>query len=198
MPRKSRTTSGPALEVLPLTSERWEDLEKLFGERGACGGCWCMWWRLTGREFDAGKGEGNRRAMRSIVDSGRIPGILAYHDGTPVGWCSVAPRSEFGRLSRSRLLRPVDDQEVWSIVCLFVARPERGSGIAVRLLEEAVKFVAGQGGTVVEGYAVEPKNDRMPEVFAYHGPAAAFRAAGFQEVTRRSPTRPIMRRVIRG
>jgi len=196
MPGRSKTTSHPVLEICPLTSERWSDLEGLFGDRGACGGCWCMWWRLTGREFDAGRGEANRRAMRSIVDSGRVPGILAYRDGKPVGWCSVAPRSEFPRLSRSRILWPVDDQEVWSVVCLFVARSDRRCGIAVRLLEGAVEHVAKLGGRVIEGYAVEPKGDRMPDVFAYHGPVSAFLAAGFEEVVRRSPTRPIMRFLI--
>ena len=84
-----------------LTLERWADFEELFGEHGAAGGCWCMWWRLTGKEFDAQKGEGNRTAMKAIVDSGRVPGILAYHEGHPVGWCSVAPREEFPRLERS-------------------------------------------------------------------------------------------------
>lgn len=196
MPGDQKTSSDAALGIRPLTPDRWSDLEELFGDRGACGGCWCMWWRLAGKEFDAGKGEGNRRAMRGIVDSGRVPGILAYRDGRPVGWCSVAPRNEFPRLSRSRLLRPVDEQEVWSVVCLFVARAARRSGVAVYLLEGAVEYVQRRGGRIVEGYAVEPRKDRVPDVFAYHGPASAFLAAGFEEVDRRSPTRPIMRRVI--
>ena len=99
-------------EFHPLTPERWADFEKLFGKCGAGGCCWCMWWRLPKREFDAQKGEGNRRAMKAIVDSGLVPGILAYHEGQPVGWCSVAPREEFPRLERSRILKPVDNQPV--------------------------------------------------------------------------------------
>ena len=192
---ESLSGSKEKLQFHPLTPERWPDLERLFGSSGACGGCWCMWWRLTRKEFDAGKGEGNRRAMRTLVEEGSaVPGLLAYDAGRPVGWCAVAPRGEYGRLARSRTLAPVDDRPVWSVVCFFVARAWRGRGVAQRLLEAAVEHVRRQGGKVVEGYAVEPKNDRMPDVFAYHGPLALFRACGFEEVARRSATRPIVRR----
>jgi GNAT superfamily N-acetyltransferase len=155
-----------------------------------------MWWRLTAREFDAGKGEGNRRAMKAIVESGRIPGILAYRRGEVVGWCSVAPREEFPRLARSRILRPVDDKPVWSVVCFFVAKSHRRSGVAVRLLRAAVAHVKGAGGGIVEGYPVEPRKGSTPDIFAYHGVAERFRRCGFEEVARRSETRPIMRYVI--
>ena len=179
-----------------LTLERWTDFEELFGPRGATGGCWCMWWRLTGREFDGQKGEGNRRAMKAIVDSGRVPGILAYHEGHPVGWCSVAPREEFPRLGRSRILKPVDDEPVWSVVCFFIAKSYRRRGVARRLLKAALDYVRDCGGRIVEGYPVEPKKSGIPDLFAYHGLASMFRSAGFKEVARRSETRPIMRYVI--
>ncbi len=185
-----------SLEFHALTPERWADFEDLFGERGAAGGCWCMWWRLTKREFDAQKGEGNRRAMKAIVDASRVPGILAYHKGQPVGWCSVAPRGEFPRLERSRILEPLDEQPVWSVVCFFVAKPYRRRGVAKRLLQAAVEYVKSRGGRIVEGYAVEPKKGSTPDLFAYHGLAAMFRSVGFKEVGRRSGTRPIMRFVI--
>jgi GNAT superfamily N-acetyltransferase len=181
----------------PLTPDRWHDFVRLFGPRGGAGGCWCMWWRLTQREFEASKGAANRRAMKAIVDAGRVPGILAYADRQPIGWCSVAPREEFPRLERSRVLRRVDARPVWSVVCLLVAKEHRRSGVATRLLRAAVEHVRSRGGRIVEGYAVEPQGGRTPDLFAYHGPAAAYRAAGFKEVARRSPTRPIMRRVVR-
>ncbi len=152
-----------------------------------------MWWRVTQKEFDAQKGERNRRAMKKIVGSGRVPGVLAYHDGRPVGWCSVAPREEFPRLARSRILKPVDDEPVWSVVCFFVTKECRHTGVSARLLEAAVDRVRKQGGRIVEGYPVEPKKDRMPDLFAYHGLAATFRQVGFKEVARRSDTRPVMR-----
>lgn len=185
---------SPRLTFHPLTPERWDDFERLFGPNGACAGCWCMWFRLTRKEFDAGKGEGNRRAMADLVAAGRVPGIMAYEGDEPVGWCSVAPREEFSRLERSRTLARLDDEPVWSVVCLFVPRSQRGRGIAASLLEAAAEHVRSRGGRVVEGYAVEPRKGRMADAFAFPGPAAAYLEAGFEEVARRSETRPIMRR----
>jgi GNAT superfamily N-acetyltransferase len=181
------------LECHPLTRDRWSDFVKLFGERGACGGCWCMWWRLKRSEFEQQKGEGNKQAMRDLVESGEIPGIMAYHHNRPVGWCSVAPREQFLRLERSRILKPLDDLPVWSVVCFFIDRGFRNRGISVKLLLAAVDYVRQQGGKIVEGYPVEPKKDRTPDVFAYTGLASAFKKAGFVELFRRSETRPIMR-----
>ena len=177
----------------PVTLDRWRDFEALFGERGACGGCWCMWWRIKRSEFEQRKGAGNRRAMHSLVKGGEVPGILAYAQGQPVGWCSVAPRSAYPVLGRSRILKPLDEKPVWSITCLFVAKEQRRSGVSVRALDAAVKHARDRGARIVEGYPVEPKQDRMPDAFAWFGLASAFERAGFEEVARRSPTRPIMR-----
>jgi GNAT superfamily N-acetyltransferase len=185
------------LALLPLTTRNWVDFENLFGERGACGGCWCMWFRLKHSEFEKQKGERNKKAMRSIVDSGKIPGILAYDGKIPVGWCSVAPREDFGLLERSRILKPIDDQPVWSIVCFFIHKEYRNKNVSLELIKAAVEYVKKQGGKIVEGYPVEPKKERMPEVFAYYGLASAFRKAGFSECERRSETRPIMRYYIK-
>ncbi len=193
----TRKTKETSWEFQPLTPKRWADFEELFGPHGATGGCWCMWWRLTNKEFEAQKGERNRRAMKAIVNSGRVPGVLAYHNGRAVGWCSVAPREAFPRLERSRLLKPVDNQSVWSVVCFFVANEYRRRGVAQRLLKAAVEYVKKQGGRIVEGYAVEPKKGKIPDLFAYHGPASLYKSAGFKEVARRSEIRPIMRYVIR-
>ncbi|HUV37076.1 MAG TPA: GNAT family N-acetyltransferase [Patescibacteria group bacterium] len=194
-----KTVQGGDLpvECHPVTPDRWDDMERLFGPRGACGGCWCMWFRLNKREFDAGKGEGNRRAMRRIVAAGETPGLIAYHRGEPVGWCSVAPREKYVRLCNSRILKPVDDHPVWSVVCFFITRQYRGKGVATALLEAAVRYVKGRGGAMVEGYPVEPRTGRMPDAFMYHGLASSFRRAGFTEVARRSETRPIMRYIIK-
>jgi len=184
------------LEFHPLTSERWTDLEKLFGKHGAYGGCWCMWWRLKRSEFDRQKGEGNKKALKRIVDSGEVPGILAYSNGEPIGWCSVASRESYPTLERSRRLKRVDDKPVWSIVCFFVAKQFRHKGVTVALLKAAIEHVKERGGKIVEGYPVEPKKGYTPDPFAYTGLASAFRKAGFVEILRRSETRPIMRYII--
>jgi GNAT superfamily N-acetyltransferase len=181
------------VQFYPLTRERWPDLETLFGERGAVGGCWCMWWRLKSSEFERQQGAENRQALKDLVDVGEIPGLLAYVAGQPVAWCSVAPRAQFPRLERSRILKPVDEQPVWSIVCFFVEKHYRNQGMMVKLLQAAVGFVKQQGGQVVEGYPVEPRTGKMPVAFAYTGLASAFKKAGFVECLRRSETRPIMR-----
>lgn len=184
------------LKFYRLTSERWNDLEKLFGKHGASGGCWCMWWRLSRSEFVKQKGEGNKKALEKIVDSGEIPGILAYTNGQPVGWCSVAPRESYPTLECSRVLKQVDDKPVWSIVCFFVAKQFRRKGVTSALLKAAIEYVKEQGGKILEGYPVEPKDGKTPDVFAYTGLTSTFRKAGFIEVVRRSEVRPIMRYLI--
>lgn len=185
---------NPWLKFHPATAARWSDLEELFGERGACGGCWCMFWRLPRKEWDAKRGAGNKRALKKIVTAGRAaPGILAYVGKEPLGWCAIAPREQYLGLERSRILKPVDDQPVWSISCLFIKRAHRRQGVSALLLKAAVDFAAKQGAKIVEGYPVEPTMEKMPDPFLWHGVPSAFAAAGFKEVLRRSKTRPIMR-----
>jgi GNAT superfamily N-acetyltransferase len=183
------------LSFHPATPERWRDLERLFGERGACGGCWCMAWRLGRADFNAGKGAGNKRRLKKLVASQPAPGILAYADGEPAGWCSVAPRASFPALERSRIFRPIDDQPVWSISCLFVNKPYRRRGISVALLQAAAEYAFAHGARIVEGYPTE-LDKSLPDVFVWTGVASAFRQAGFREAARRSKARPLMRRSI--
>jgi GNAT superfamily N-acetyltransferase len=183
------------IEFHPLTLARWKDFEALFGERGACGGCWCMFPRLRRTDFQRQKGAANKKAMRRIVQSGPPPGLVAYADGQPVGWCALAPRETYPVLANSRILKPVDGRPVWSVVCFFVAKPYRRRGLSVRLLDAATNYARKQDARIVEGYPVEPKTEaRSPDVFVWTGLASAFRKAGFEEAVRRSPTRPIMRR----
>jgi GNAT superfamily N-acetyltransferase len=177
----------------PLTPDRWPDLEALFGPKGACGGCWCMYWRLSRQEFEDQKGEINRLALRTLVEKGAPTGILAYVEDKPVGWCALAPREHFPTLGRSRILRPVDDVDVWSINCFYISRPFRKQGITIALIEAAVAYAHHEGAAVIEAYPVEPKGDKVPDVFVYTGLFSAFLQAGFKEVARRSATRPIVR-----
>ena len=181
--------------VHALTPERWPDLERLFGPRGACSGCWCMWPRVPAAVFAAGRGAGNRRALRRLTASGAPPGLIAYAGDEPVAWCGCGPRASFARLERSRLLKPVDDQPVWSVVCFFVARDQRGRGLTVRLLREATRHARAAGAPAIEGYPVVAKG-RSADTFAWWGLDSAFRSAGFAEVARPSPARAIMRRTL--
>ncbi len=181
------------LRFKPATPEHWNDLEELFGEHGAYIGCWCMWWRITRSEFSRDHGEGNRRALKRIVDSGTVPGILAYLQGKPIGWCSVAPREQFPVLDRSRVLKRVDDRPAWSIVCFFMAKPHRRQGLSALLIRGALEYARSQGATIVEAYPVDTESVRNTSVEAFTGFAKTFRALGFREVARRSASRPLLR-----
>ncbi len=183
------------LSFKPLKRNLWTDFEELFGPRGACAGCWCMFWKLRGKAFEEASGSETRQMHKSIVDLGVSTGLLAYLHGEVVGWVAVEPRSSYPKLAHSRLLKPVDEQPVWSVTCFFVAKRFRRMGIAVALLKAAVDHVRTQGGRIVEGYPVET-TESMPATFVYTGTASAFQQAGFQEVARRSSTRPIFRYVI--
>ena len=152
-----------------------------------------MWWRMPKSQYEQQKGERNKAALKEIIDSGTIPGIIAYLSDKPVGWCAVQPREAYPRMERSRVMKRIDYEPVWSVSCLFVARDFRRRGISSRLLSAAVDHARRNGAQIVEGYAVEPKKHKMPDVFASNGLASAYCAAGFVEVARGSETRPIMR-----
>lgn len=156
-----------------------------------------MLWRLPPKQFEAQKGAGNKRALKKIVARDRPPGILAFVGDEVIGWCAVAPRDVYPALERSRILQPVDEQPVWSVSCLFVKKSYRRQGISPALLRAAAKFARSHGARIVEGYPTEPAQDKIADPFLWHGIASSFLAAGFKEVARRSPTRPIMRLQVR-
>jgi len=155
-----------------------------------------MTWRLKRSDFEKNKGAGNKRALKHLVESGRPPGVIAYVEGRPAGWCAVAPREEYPVLGRSRVLAPVDDLPVWSISCFFIAREFRGQGVTRPLLEAAAKFAKTQGAKVVEGYPHDLRESKLPPPFVWTGLLSSFEKAGFSEAARRSPKRPIMRKKI--
>ena len=200
-PRKHRASSPEGerlpIQILPLAPERWRDFTLLFGAKGACAGCWCTWARLTHAQFRAATPEQRRAHTRRVVNAGDPPGLLAYEGDAPVGWVALAPRTDYPRLATSRVLAPVDDAEVWSVSCFFVAKTHRRRGLTVRMLEAACDFAAQRGARMLEGYPIDTKGARQAATFLWTGLPAAFAAAGFREVARRSPTRPIMRRAVR-
>jgi GNAT superfamily N-acetyltransferase len=182
------------LEIHPLTRDRWDDLVTVFDRPGDPRGCWCMFYRVRGREFTELWGAGARAAFQEVVEDGPPPGLLAYRDRAPVGWCAVAPREAYRRVRNSPVLKPLDDAGgVWSVVCFYVVRGERGNGVAAALLEAAVAFAAEQGASMVEGYPKDTDGSRRSANELFVGSRSMFAAAGFAEAERRSPTRPIMR-----
>lgn len=190
------------VDVHPLTPERWDDFAALLGPNGATSGCWCMWWRVTAKEFEAGT-DVNRQRMRALVDGGdHAPGLLAYDGDRAVGWCSVSPRPEFGRIERSpdlALFGGGDEDDggggVWSVPCFYIGRRERGRGIARALLDAAVAYAADHGATAVEGYAVDPSRRKFTNSELYTGTVSLFEGAGFERAGARKPTsRVVMRR----
>ena len=171
------------------------DLATLFGEHGAQGGCWCMWWRLRPKDYVRNAGENNKRALKELVEARQPVGLLAYLEGQVAGWCSVAPREQLLRIPTSATWRPLDDLPVWSISCFFVDKRHRQRGISNQLLMAAVEYARENGAEVVEAYpkdvagATKPEKDRA----LYFGTVGMFKAAGFEEAARRHPVFPIMR-----
>lgn len=182
----------------PLTPERWPDMETVFNARGCsvARGCWCMYYRRSGQRgpLPAGTtpGAANRADLRALVDAGRPPGLVGYRDGVPVGWVSLAPREEFAKLARSPVMKPVDDRPVWSIVCFVVPAAHRGQGVARALLAAAVDYAARQGATLIEAYPMD-KPGRAADDTMWFGAKTMYDAAGFVEVARRRPQRPVVR-----
>ena len=192
---KAKTKAKP-MEIHPLTPERWSDFEELFGPRGAYGGCWCMWWRTTRKEFEACQGEKNRLGMKKLVDAGQVPGLIGYDEGKPAAWCALGPREDFASIGRSRVLKPVDDTPVWSLPCLFVGKEYRGQNLAEGMIRGAVDYVRQQGGKVIEAYPTVPRKGKLPPVSSFMGFPDVFARAGFVECARPSEARMIMRCII--
>jgi GNAT superfamily N-acetyltransferase len=185
------------LEVRPLSKDTWNDLVELLGRPGGSivRGCWCMYYRRSGQS-GVGPGEKNKKALRSLVESGYVPGLIGYQDGSPVGWISLSPREDYAKLKRSPVMKPVDDKPVWSIVCFFVDKQARGRGVSAALLKGAIDYARSQGATLLEAYPVDKKGRSHPD-FMFFGAKSMYDRAGFKEVARRKETRPVVRKAIR-
>lgn len=180
----------------PATAEVWSDVQTLLGVRGSVAGCWCMFFRQTPQQRRTDWGDGNRRALHRLVEAGAEPGLVGYRAGEPVGWASIAPRSDYSRLDRSPISKPVDDQPVWSLVCLFVARSARGTGVARSLLRAATVHARDGGADLIEAYPVDDTIGPVSADDAYHGLVSLLASEGYHEVARRSPKRPVMRQSV--
>ena len=184
-----------AFEIRPARAEEFADVEAVFGPNGAWSGCWCQWNRLTNAAFQRQNYEPNRQALRNQIADGQELGIIAYDNGEPVGWAALAPRAEYSRLDRSPVTKRVDDADVWSITCFVVRKGHRGGGVASALLAGVEERARRLGAEIVEGYPVAPEG-RLGATDAWHGLESMFAAAGFTEVARRKPKRPIYRKAL--
>ena len=189
-----------ALAIHLVTSDRWEDLAAFFGPSGAFSHCWCTWWRQTGAEFSSRvqeEGAANRALMHEIVEAGSEPGLLAYRDGKAVGWIGVAPRIQYGRILRSRRIGPAPeeaaDERVWSVVCFWIPRKERGKGVANDLLRGAVEQARERGARALEAYPVDTAGGRQPAANLFTGTVTMYERADFRVVDRPRGAQLVMR-----
>jgi GNAT superfamily N-acetyltransferase len=183
-----------SFEAHPVTKDRWPDLVELF-DRPIVRTCFCMYYRKTGA--GTGRGMENREAMKALLDRGIVPGLIGYENGVPVAWVSLGPRDEYPKLRRSPVMKPVDDRPVWSIVCFFVDRAARGTGLSERMLRAAVDYARSCGARLLEAYPEDMVDERVDPDAMFFGTTSMFDRAGFLEVARRRPTRPVVRKALR-
>lgn len=167
---------GADIEIIvqPVTEGRLGDLEEFFEARGAPHYCWCSLYR-EGGETKAAK----KQALLDMVRRDVPVGVLAYVDGAPIGWCSVAPRKTYAKLERSRSMPRAtpESSPTWTIVCFFVLRAHRKHGVARALLAGAVAYAERSGAAIVEGYTF----DTADTTATHRGHSSLFREAGFQQ-----------------
>ncbi len=200
--------AAAGLRIEPVSPDNAADLDALFAT-GDPRFCQCAFMRLSNAEWSASTPSDNRavhhRSIAEAAADGRAAGLIAYRDGAPVGWVSFDQRQAYGRLTASRLLRPVDDKPVWSVVCFVVATAARREGVAEALLAATVDHARANGVRLLESYPVDtstPGRSRRSAADLWRGTVPMFERAGFTTVDVRrqsasSPPRPIMRRTVR-
>lgn len=178
----------------PVTKKNWGKFVQLFGEKGACGNCWCMYFRLKKSEFDDGKhDDGNKEAMKELVWDGTPVGLIGLFDGEPIAWCAFAPRTDFLKLQNSRVHKPIDDEPVWSIPCFFIAKEYRRMGVSVAMLKGVIAYARKNKIKIIEAYPTIPTQEKLPDAFAWIGLYKSFERAGFKVADRTSKHRPMVR-----
>ena len=182
------------LKLAPLARENWQKFEQLFGSRGACANCWCMYYRLKKQDFTRGKlDQGNKKGMKKLVWRGRPTGVIGFYQGEPVAWCAFAPREDFMKIENSRVHKRIDAEPVWSIPCFFVAKKFRKQGVSVAMLEAVIAYAKRKKIKIIEAYPVIPTQETLPDAFAWVGLYKSFARAGFKVVDRTSKNRPMVR-----
>ena len=202
MAKKKPSSARARPTVRALSPEDWPTIETLFGCNGACGGCWCMWWRRPrgGKLWEQTKGASNKRAFKKLVTTGKVFGCLAFSKDQPVGWCCVGPRADFPRLQRTKGLDTDWGDHTWSVTCFFIRSGWRHRGVATALLKGAVEVARANGAKELEAYPVRPKTGgtgEIPAAFAWTGVPRLFEKTRFRNSTSRGNSRAIYRRTFR-
>ncbi|HEY9364598.1 MAG TPA: GNAT family N-acetyltransferase [Chitinophagaceae bacterium] len=178
-----------------LSTSNWPLFEKLLGEKGGCGGCWCMTHRLLKADFEKNKYEGNKKQLYELVENA-IVGFIAIYHNEAIGWLSFAPREQFIRLDKSRVHKRIDDKPVWSITCFFIKKEFRNKGMSAAMIEAAKRFAKKNKIKIIESYPVKPYTPKMPDAFAWTGIYKTFKDAGFEIASEASKVKPVMRFVV--
>jgi len=192
--------SKESVTVRQLSRDDWSIVERLFGNNGACGGCWCMTWRVPhgGKLWEESKGEPNRQAFRRLVRGGKVFGCLAFCAEEPIGWCCVGPRADFPRLTTIKALQTDWDERTWSVTCFYIKSAWRGRSVATKLLKEAVRIAQENGASRLEGYPVKPYGaGKIPAAFAWTGVPRLFECQKFVTITPPGASRDVYVRRIR-
>lgn len=185
-------------EILPATRERFADVAAVLNPGGNPRACWCLSYRLPGSGSAALVGDERAALVRDLCSREPAPGLLAYVDGTPAGWCGVGPRADLHRLVHSRTIPAVDDLPVWSVVCFVVAAGHRGRGVTRDLLAGAIEHARAAGAPALEAYPLDNAGARVNPSFAYVGTTGLFEAAGFRRAAEtRSRSGGVPRVVVR-
>jgi GNAT superfamily N-acetyltransferase len=178
------------LTVKALTPDLWPALEDLFGPRGACSGCWCMYWRI-GAAYRHRSADANKADFHKIVAGGEPPpGLLAFDGDLAVGWCQLTPRDALPWLDRTWRLRRPDELPVWSISCFYVRKGFRRKGVTAALINAAIKTAKRAKAPALEAYPLDGAKSPSSSSTGY---VTTFKRAGFKTVACHFPPRPIMR-----
>lgn len=177
-----------------VSRNNWNKFTILFGAKGACGNCWCMYYRLSKIDFNEGKlNDGNKEAMYELVKQNKSTSIIASYQDVPIAWCAFAPREDFDKLKKSRVHKPIDNEKAWSIPCTFIHKDFRRKGVSVALLKGLIKYAAQNNIKIIEAYPTIPTQEKLPDSFAWIGLYKSFERAGFKIVDRTSKHRPMVR-----
>ena len=181
------------LKFESLTTANWKKFETLMGEKGGCGNCWCMFFRLPYKVFQENKPDGNKKMIRQLVNKGKPQGLIASMNDEPIGWIAMAPREDYLKLENARVFKRIDDKPVWSITCFFIKKQFRHRGVSQQLIKGAIDFAKKKKIKTLEAYPAIPYAEKVPHAFLWVGVLSSFLKNGFTIVQQNSKSRAMVR-----